>query len=154
MQKRQKKKMKYKIRKELGKSSAMTEEEEENVFNVWTLSLPDRWRLYRYVCFCVSLFFPLFTNYSMWHLFQLFPTSLLLPLFLTFLCSFPASSFYSFFFFFSPIPQAKPQSATNNLFPVCIIKSTNHHEDISQRMFSPPRAKTYCIFAITVKTGL
>uniref|UniRef100_A0A7N6AWJ7 RZ-type domain-containing protein n=1 Tax=Anabas testudineus TaxID=64144 RepID=A0A7N6AWJ7_ANATE len=86
---RQKKKMKYKIRKELGKSSAMTEEEEENVFNVWTLSLPDRWRLYRYVCFCVSLFFPLFTNYSMWHLFQLFPTSLLLPLFLTFLCSFP-----------------------------------------------------------------
>ncbi|KAK2861853.1 hypothetical protein Q5P01_001386 [Channa striata] len=47
IQKKQKKKIKYKIRKELGKSSAMTEEEEANVFNVWTLSLPDRWRLYR-----------------------------------------------------------------------------------------------------------
>lgn len=39
--------MKKKIRKELGKSSAMTKEEEDNVFDVWTLSLPDRWRLYR-----------------------------------------------------------------------------------------------------------
>ncbi|XP_040890146.1 NFX1-type zinc finger-containing protein 1 [Toxotes jaculatrix] len=47
MQRSQKKKMKYKIRKELGKSSTMTEEEADNVFDVWTLSRTDRWRLYR-----------------------------------------------------------------------------------------------------------
>nr|XP_046239135.1 NFX1-type zinc finger-containing protein 1 [Scatophagus argus] len=46
-QRKQKKKMKNRIRKELGKSSAMTEEEEEAVWDIWTLSLPDRWRLYR-----------------------------------------------------------------------------------------------------------
>ncbi|KAM4740439.1 NFX1-type zinc finger-containing protein 1 isoform 2-T2 [Anableps anableps] len=43
----QRRKMKNKIKKELGKSSAMTEQEEENVFDVWSLNLEDRWRLYR-----------------------------------------------------------------------------------------------------------
>ncbi|XP_041836553.1 NFX1-type zinc finger-containing protein 1 [Melanotaenia boesemani] len=43
----QRKKMKKKIRKELGKSSAMTEEEEGNIFDIWSLKLEDRWRLYR-----------------------------------------------------------------------------------------------------------
>ncbi|XP_070758638.1 NFX1-type zinc finger-containing protein 1 isoform X2 [Enoplosus armatus] len=47
MQREQKKKMKNKIRKELGKSSAMTDKEEDAIFDIWTLSLPDRWRLYR-----------------------------------------------------------------------------------------------------------
>ncbi|KAM7422964.1 hypothetical protein PAMA_010818 [Pampus argenteus] len=47
MQPAQKKKMKNKIRKELGKSMAMTDEEEENVLDIWTLSSQDRWRLYR-----------------------------------------------------------------------------------------------------------
>ncbi|KAM9361314.1 NFX1-type zinc finger-containing protein 1 [Symphorus nematophorus] len=47
MQRNQKKKMKKKIRKELGKSSAMTETEEDAALDIWTLSLPDRWRLYR-----------------------------------------------------------------------------------------------------------
>ncbi|XP_040014742.1 NFX1-type zinc finger-containing protein 1 [Xiphias gladius] len=47
IQRDQKKKMKNKIRKELGKSSAMTEEEADSIFDVWTLSRPDRWRLYR-----------------------------------------------------------------------------------------------------------
>ncbi|XP_041800203.1 NFX1-type zinc finger-containing protein 1 isoform X2 [Chelmon rostratus] len=47
MQRDQKRKMKSKIRKELGKSSAMTEQEENAVLDIWTLSLPDRWRLYR-----------------------------------------------------------------------------------------------------------
>ena len=39
--------MKNRIRKELGKSSAMTEEEEDIIYDVWSLSLGDRWRLYR-----------------------------------------------------------------------------------------------------------
>ncbi|XP_008287693.1 NFX1-type zinc finger-containing protein 1 isoform X2 [Stegastes partitus] len=43
----QRKKMKNRIKKELGKTSAMTELEERNVLDVWTLSLQDRWRLYR-----------------------------------------------------------------------------------------------------------
>lgn len=47
MQRGQRKKLKNKIRKELGKSSTMTEQEEENVFDVWSLNLEDRWRLYR-----------------------------------------------------------------------------------------------------------
>ncbi|XP_069003772.1 NFX1-type zinc finger-containing protein 1 [Embiotoca jacksoni] len=47
IQRKQRKKMKYRIRKELGKSSAMTEEEEDKVFDVWILNLQDRWRLYR-----------------------------------------------------------------------------------------------------------
>uniref|UniRef100_A0A3Q3JND9 RZ-type domain-containing protein n=1 Tax=Monopterus albus TaxID=43700 RepID=A0A3Q3JND9_MONAL len=47
MQPKQRKKMKNKIRNELGKSSAMTKEEEDNVCDVWMLGLPDRWRLYR-----------------------------------------------------------------------------------------------------------
>lgn len=45
--------MKKKIKKELGKSSAMSEEEEDGVFDVWTLSQQDRWKLYRYVCIYV-----------------------------------------------------------------------------------------------------
>ncbi|XP_030275595.1 NFX1-type zinc finger-containing protein 1 isoform X4 [Sparus aurata] len=47
IQKAQKKKMKGKIRKELGKGSAMTEREEKTVLDIWSLSPPDRWRLYR-----------------------------------------------------------------------------------------------------------
>ncbi|XP_070815806.1 NFX1-type zinc finger-containing protein 1 [Chaetodon trifascialis] len=47
MQRDQKRKMKNKIRRELGKSSAMTEQEENAVLDIWTLSLLDRWRLYR-----------------------------------------------------------------------------------------------------------
>ncbi|XP_005740056.1 NFX1-type zinc finger-containing protein 1 [Pundamilia nyererei] len=46
-QRDQRKKMKKKIRNELGKTSAMTEREEDNVFDVWTLSQQDRWKLYR-----------------------------------------------------------------------------------------------------------
>lgn len=47
IQQNQKRKIKNRIRKELKKTSAMTEEEEKAVLNIWTLSLPDRWRLYR-----------------------------------------------------------------------------------------------------------
>ncbi|XP_006782832.1 NFX1-type zinc finger-containing protein 1 [Neolamprologus brichardi] len=43
----QRKKMKKKIRNEIRKTSAMTEREEDNVFDVWTLSQQDRWKLYR-----------------------------------------------------------------------------------------------------------
>ncbi|XP_007548089.1 NFX1-type zinc finger-containing protein 1 isoform X1 [Poecilia formosa] len=43
----QRKKMKQKIRQELGKSSTMTDQQEQNVVDVWSLSLKDRWRLYR-----------------------------------------------------------------------------------------------------------
>lgn len=47
IQRDQKKKMKNKIRKELRKSSTMTEEQEHAVVDIWTLALPDRWKLYR-----------------------------------------------------------------------------------------------------------
>ncbi|KAJ8260466.1 hypothetical protein GJAV_G00182490 [Gymnothorax javanicus] len=47
MQKAQKKKMNRRIRRELVKSSTMSEEEEDAVFDVWTLPVRDRWRLYR-----------------------------------------------------------------------------------------------------------
>ncbi|XP_068568539.1 NFX1-type zinc finger-containing protein 1 [Cebidichthys violaceus] len=47
IQRSQKRKLKNRIRAELGKSSAMTEAEEDAVLDVWTLSQPDRWRLYR-----------------------------------------------------------------------------------------------------------
>uniref|UniRef100_A0A3Q3W7K3 RZ-type domain-containing protein n=1 Tax=Mola mola TaxID=94237 RepID=A0A3Q3W7K3_MOLML len=47
MQQKQKKKIKKKIGKELRKTTAMTEEEEEVVFDIWSLSLPERWSLYR-----------------------------------------------------------------------------------------------------------
>ncbi|XP_051269576.1 NFX1-type zinc finger-containing protein 1 [Dicentrarchus labrax] len=47
IQRKQKKKMKSKIRKEVRKSSTMTELEEHAVLDIWTLSLPNRWRLYR-----------------------------------------------------------------------------------------------------------
>ncbi|XP_071379095.1 NFX1-type zinc finger-containing protein 1 [Centroberyx affinis] len=47
MQRDQRRKMKNKIRRELGKSLAMAEAEEDAILDVWTLSLPDRWRLYR-----------------------------------------------------------------------------------------------------------
>lgn len=55
--------MKRKIRNELGKTSAMTEREEDNVFDVWTLSQQDRWKLYRYVCIRVQRFFSFITMY-------------------------------------------------------------------------------------------
>ncbi|XP_069390104.1 NFX1-type zinc finger-containing protein 1 isoform X2 [Paralichthys olivaceus] len=47
MQREQRIKLKNNIRKELQNTSAMTEEEAEKVFDIWTLSLSDRWRLYR-----------------------------------------------------------------------------------------------------------
>ncbi|KAM4582295.1 NFX1-type zinc finger-containing protein 1 isoform 2-T2 [Fundulus diaphanus] len=47
IQRDQRRKMKNKIKRELGKSSVMTEEEESYVFDVWGLNLEDRWRLYR-----------------------------------------------------------------------------------------------------------
>ncbi|KAK6320892.1 hypothetical protein J4Q44_G00078680 [Coregonus suidteri] len=47
MQRVQKRKMKHRIRRELGSSSAMSEDEEDIILDVWTLSLADRWRLYR-----------------------------------------------------------------------------------------------------------
>lgn len=47
IQKKQKKKIKDRIRKELRNPSAMTTEEEEAVKNIWTLVRPDRWKLYR-----------------------------------------------------------------------------------------------------------
>ncbi|XP_052414800.1 NFX1-type zinc finger-containing protein 1 [Carassius gibelio] len=43
----QKRKMKHMAKKELRKTSAMSEEEETQISNVWILSLKDRWRLYR-----------------------------------------------------------------------------------------------------------
>ncbi|XP_034726304.1 NFX1-type zinc finger-containing protein 1 isoform X2 [Etheostoma cragini] len=47
MQRAQKRKLKNKIRKELRNNSVMTKEEEDAVMDIWTLSKPDRWRLYR-----------------------------------------------------------------------------------------------------------
>ncbi|KAK3574831.1 hypothetical protein QTP86_018421, partial [Hemibagrus guttatus] len=47
MQKHQKKKMKQRVKFELRKNDAMSEEEEQRVWNVWELKLNDRWRLYR-----------------------------------------------------------------------------------------------------------
>lgn len=47
IQREQKRRIKWKIRKELEKSSAMTEEEELAIWDIWSLSMPDRWRLYR-----------------------------------------------------------------------------------------------------------
>uniref|UniRef100_A0A3B4AX81 RZ-type domain-containing protein n=1 Tax=Periophthalmus magnuspinnatus TaxID=409849 RepID=A0A3B4AX81_9GOBI len=46
-QRDQKKRMKKKIKHELQKSSTMTETEERLITNIWTLSVPDKWRLYR-----------------------------------------------------------------------------------------------------------
>lgn len=46
-QKNQKKKIKNRIKQELRKTSAMTTEEEKEVEDIWTLGLPDRWKLYR-----------------------------------------------------------------------------------------------------------
>ncbi|KAJ8259276.1 hypothetical protein COCON_G00182880 [Conger conger] len=47
MQKAQRKKMKQRIRRELVKSTAMSDEEEEALHDVWILPLQERWRLYR-----------------------------------------------------------------------------------------------------------
>ncbi|XP_032369209.1 NFX1-type zinc finger-containing protein 1 isoform X2 [Etheostoma spectabile] len=47
MQRAQKRKLKNKIRRELRNNSVMTKEEEDAVWDIWTLSQPDRWRLYR-----------------------------------------------------------------------------------------------------------
>ncbi|KAG7478317.1 hypothetical protein MATL_G00079120, partial [Megalops atlanticus] len=47
MQRAQKRKMKQRIRRELAKSDAMSEQEEAAVQDVWRLRLQDRWRLYR-----------------------------------------------------------------------------------------------------------
>uniref|UniRef100_A0AAV2M8Z6 Zinc finger, NFX1-type containing 1 n=1 Tax=Knipowitschia caucasica TaxID=637954 RepID=A0AAV2M8Z6_KNICA len=47
LQRNQKKQLKKKMKRELGKSSTMTETEERLTTNIWRLSLSDRWRLYR-----------------------------------------------------------------------------------------------------------
>lgn len=47
IQREQKRRIKNRIRKELKKPSVMTNEEEKAVKNIWTLGLPDRWKLYR-----------------------------------------------------------------------------------------------------------
>ncbi|CAL8340356.1 unnamed protein product [Merluccius merluccius] len=47
MQKHQRKSIRKKMHKELNKTSQMTEEEETDIFNIWDLSMPDRWKLYR-----------------------------------------------------------------------------------------------------------
>ncbi|XP_068170628.1 NFX1-type zinc finger-containing protein 1 isoform X2 [Antennarius striatus] len=47
MQREQKKKRNKNTMKELKKTSAMTEDEEAVVLDIWTLNLADRWRLYR-----------------------------------------------------------------------------------------------------------
>ena len=49
MQAKQRKRLKIKMRKELDKESDMTEAEEKFIFDIWHLSMADRWRLYRYV---------------------------------------------------------------------------------------------------------
>lgn len=47
---------------------------------------------------------------------------------------------------FSPALLSSPQQLesgrSSSLFPVCVIKSTNHQEYVSQRILSPQRAKT------------
>lgn len=65
MQRDQRKRMKNKIRKEIGRGLAMTGEEERNVFDVWSLSLEDRWKLYRLVYICTVHFL---SNLSLFHL--------------------------------------------------------------------------------------
>ncbi|GCB62108.1 hypothetical protein scyTo_0000002 [Scyliorhinus torazame] len=47
VQRSERKKMKQKAQAELRKSGAMTAAEERGIFNIWMLSLKDRWRLYR-----------------------------------------------------------------------------------------------------------
>uniref|UniRef100_A0A8C9W6D5 Zinc finger NFX1-type containing 1 n=1 Tax=Scleropages formosus TaxID=113540 RepID=A0A8C9W6D5_SCLFO len=47
MQRDQKRKLKQRIRKELAKTTALSEEEEASIYDVWTLSLQERWKLYR-----------------------------------------------------------------------------------------------------------
>lgn len=42
--------MKDQIKAELKKTSTMTEMEERAVLDIWSLSTPEKWRLYRYVC--------------------------------------------------------------------------------------------------------
>uniref|UniRef100_A0A3B4AZB3 RZ-type domain-containing protein n=1 Tax=Periophthalmus magnuspinnatus TaxID=409849 RepID=A0A3B4AZB3_9GOBI len=46
-QREQKKRFKNKIKQEVRKSSTMTEEEEGLITDIWSLRVPDRWRLYR-----------------------------------------------------------------------------------------------------------
>ncbi|KAM8916847.1 NFX1-type zinc finger-containing protein 1 isoform 1-T2 [Spinachia spinachia] len=47
IQKLEKKRLKNQIKTELKKTSTMTEMEEHSVLNIWSLSQPDKWRLYR-----------------------------------------------------------------------------------------------------------
>ncbi|KAM6979789.1 NFX1-type zinc finger-containing protein 1 [Aplochiton taeniatus] len=47
IQKQQKKKIKNRIKRGLGESTVMTEEQERNTADIWALSKPDRWGLYR-----------------------------------------------------------------------------------------------------------
>ncbi|RXN03672.1 NFX1-type zinc finger-containing 1-like protein [Labeo rohita] len=47
MQSHQKKKMKQMAKKELRKTSAMSEQQERQIRDIWSLNLKDRWRLYR-----------------------------------------------------------------------------------------------------------
>uniref|UniRef100_UPI0037E7DECA NFX1-type zinc finger-containing protein 1 n=1 Tax=Semicossyphus pulcher TaxID=241346 RepID=UPI0037E7DECA len=47
MQREQKRRMKNYIKRQLAETSTMTEREENAVADIWTLNMPDRWRLYR-----------------------------------------------------------------------------------------------------------
>ncbi|XP_063071469.1 NFX1-type zinc finger-containing protein 1 isoform X2 [Engraulis encrasicolus] len=47
IQKQEKRRLKQMMKTELKKSSAMTEEKEKEVVNIWTLAPKDRWKLYR-----------------------------------------------------------------------------------------------------------
>ncbi|KAL6112273.1 znfx1 [Pungitius sinensis] len=47
VQRSEKKRLKNQIKAELKKTTTMTEMEEKAVLNIWSLSQPDRWRLYR-----------------------------------------------------------------------------------------------------------
>lgn len=50
IQRQQMRKIKNKIKKELGESTHMSELEEAHILDIWSLGHPDRWRLYRSVC--------------------------------------------------------------------------------------------------------
>lgn len=81
----------------------------------------------------------LFSNsYFLWPLY--FSASLR-----SFMCFSPPSLLLHFSSFFSRVachPHSNLQSGgSTSVLPVCIIKSTNHRENVSQRILSPQRAK-------------
>lgn len=50
------KKKKQKIRRELGKTDIMTDQEANSIFNVFDLELKARWKLYRYPCWILFVY--------------------------------------------------------------------------------------------------